>query len=55
MVVPLMHKLNNKTTLHAVFLHQDKIWRWIGLELLKNRSSRIRLAAVLKVLLPSKC
>ena len=33
-------------------LHQDRIWRWRGLELAKKRSSRIKLAAASNVLLP---
>lgn len=33
-------------------LHQDRIWRWSGLELAKKRSSRIKLAAASNVLLP---
>lgn len=34
-------------------LHQDRIWRWIGFELAKKRSSRMRLAAASNALLPS--
>ena len=33
-------------------LHQDRIWRWSGFELAKNRSSRTKLAAASNALLP---